>query len=84
VSVPDVGSRTWARASGRSPTQSTSPVQSLRLLSFLQTPACGPVTTQWGSESLGWYDGRRLVGAGLVQYPRVPGSRPSARTYAAV
>ncbi|MFI7065282.1 lipid II:glycine glycyltransferase FemX [Kribbella sp. NPDC050124] len=43
-----------------------------RSVSFLQTPAWGRVKTAWGSESLGWYDGRRLVGAGLVLHRPVP------------
>jgi vancomycin resistance protein VanK len=41
-------------------------------VSFLQTPAWGRVKTAWRSESLGWYDGRRLVGAGLVLHRPVP------------
>ncbi|WP_436775165.1 lipid II:glycine glycyltransferase FemX [Yinghuangia sp. YIM S09857] len=41
-------------------------------VSFLQTPAWGRVKTEWRSESLGWYDGRRLVGAGLVLHRPVP------------
>ncbi|RKN39297.1 lipid II:glycine glycyltransferase FemX [Streptomyces hoynatensis] len=47
-------------------------VQAQRSVSFLQTPAWGRVKTEWRSESLGWYDGRRLVGAGLVLYRPVP------------
>ncbi|GGV07061.1 peptidoglycan bridge formation protein FemAB [Streptomyces spectabilis] len=43
-----------------------------RSVSFLQTPAWGRVKTEWRSESLGWFDGRRLVGAGLVLHRRVP------------
>ncbi|MEU6139015.1 peptidoglycan bridge formation glycyltransferase FemA/FemB family protein [Streptomyces sp. NPDC047081] len=41
-------------------------------VSFLQTPAWGRVKTEWRSESLGWYDGGRLVGAGLVLHRPVP------------
>lgn len=40
--------------------------------SFLQTPAWGAVKTEWRSESLGWFDGSTLVGAGLVLYRQVP------------
>ncbi|TCC06038.1 lipid II:glycine glycyltransferase FemX [Kribbella soli] len=47
-------------------------VQAQRSVSFLQTPAWGRVKTEWRSESLGWYDGRRLVGAGLVLHRPVP------------
>jgi vancomycin resistance protein VanK len=47
-------------------------VASQRSVSFLQTPAWGRVKTEWRSESLGWYDGARLVGAGLVLYRPVP------------
>ncbi|MEV6270882.1 peptidoglycan bridge formation glycyltransferase FemA/FemB family protein [Kribbella sp. NPDC051936] len=43
-----------------------------RSVSFLQTPAWGRVKTEWRSESLGWYDGPRLVGAGLVLHRPVP------------
>jgi lipid II:glycine glycyltransferase (peptidoglycan interpeptide bridge formation enzyme) len=43
-----------------------------RSVSFLQTPAWGRVKTEWRSESLGWHDGRRLVGAGLVLHRPVP------------
>ncbi|MBD0839419.1 lipid II:glycine glycyltransferase FemX [Streptomyces sp. TRM68416] len=47
-------------------------VRTQRSVSFLQTPAWGRVKTEWRSESLGWFDGRRLVGAGLVLYRPVP------------
>ena len=43
--------------------------------SFLQVPEWGAVKTGWRHESLGWFDGQRLVGAGLVLYrpgPRLP------------
>ena len=40
--------------------------------SFLQTPAWGTVKGEWRSESLGWYDGSTLVGAGLVLYRDLP------------
>lgn len=41
-------------------------------VSFLQTPGWGRVKTDWRSESLGWCDGRELVGAGLVLHRPVP------------
>ncbi|MFI1722309.1 lipid II:glycine glycyltransferase FemX [Streptomyces sp. NPDC020489] len=46
--------------------------QAQRSVSFLQTPAWGRVKTEWRSESLGWFDGGRLIGAGLVLYRPVP------------
>jgi lipid II:glycine glycyltransferase (peptidoglycan interpeptide bridge formation enzyme) len=41
-------------------------------VSFLQTPAWAGVKSEWSSESLGWFDGAELVGAGLVLYRRIP------------
>ena len=40
--------------------------------SFLQTPAWGEVKSEWRRESLGWFDGGDLVGAGLVLYRQLP------------
>jgi lipid II:glycine glycyltransferase (peptidoglycan interpeptide bridge formation enzyme) len=40
--------------------------------SFLQTPAWATVKPEWRGESIGWYDGDRLVGAGLVLYRKLP------------
>jgi lipid II:glycine glycyltransferase (peptidoglycan interpeptide bridge formation enzyme) len=40
--------------------------------SFLQTPAWATVKSEWRAESLGWYDGDRLAGAGLVLYRQLP------------
>lgn len=43
--------------------------------SFLQLPEWGELKSDWRHESLGWFDGSRLVGAGLVLYrpvPRIP------------
>ncbi len=40
--------------------------------SFLQLPEWGAVKVGWRSESIGWFDGSRLVGAGLVLYRPVP------------
>ncbi|MFC8348271.1 lipid II:glycine glycyltransferase FemX [Streptomyces sp. NPDC057280] len=47
-------------------------VRAQRSVSFLQTPAWGRVKTEWRSESLGWFEGRRMVGAGLVLHRPVP------------
>ncbi|MFB7600145.1 lipid II:glycine glycyltransferase FemX [Streptomyces sp. NPDC056160] len=47
-------------------------VRAQRSVSFLQTPSWGRVKTEWRSESLGWFVGRRLVGAGLVLHRPVP------------
>ncbi|WP_028808119.1 peptidoglycan bridge formation glycyltransferase FemA/FemB family protein [Streptomyces canus] len=47
-------------------------VRTRRSVSFLQTPAWARVKTEWHGESLGWYDGRQLVGAGLVLHRPVP------------
>jgi lipid II:glycine glycyltransferase (peptidoglycan interpeptide bridge formation enzyme) len=47
-------------------------VRTQRSVSFLQTPAWGRVKTEWRSESLGWYEGRQLVGVGLVLHRPVP------------
>jgi lipid II:glycine glycyltransferase (peptidoglycan interpeptide bridge formation enzyme) len=43
-----------------------------RSVSFLQLPEWGAVKTEWRSESLGWYDGPRLVGVALVLHRPVP------------
>ncbi len=40
--------------------------------SFLQTPAWAQVKAEWGSERIGWYDGDRLVGTGLVLLRQIP------------
>ncbi|MFD9869360.1 lipid II:glycine glycyltransferase FemX [Streptomyces niveus] len=47
-------------------------VRAQRSVSFLQTPAWAGVKTEWRGESIGWFDGRRLVGAGLVLHRPVP------------
>ncbi|WP_344335157.1 lipid II:glycine glycyltransferase FemX [Kitasatospora putterlickiae] len=47
-------------------------VRAQRSVSFLQTPAWGRVKTEWRSESLGWFDGPHLVGAGLVLHRPLP------------
>ena len=41
-------------------------------VSFLQTPAWGKTKAGWQSESLGWFEGEQLVGAGLVLLRKVP------------
>lgn len=40
--------------------------------SFLQTPAWAAVKKEWRGESLGWFDGDELIGAGLVLYRQLP------------
>jgi vancomycin resistance protein VanK len=47
-------------------------VASRRSASFLQTPAWGRVKSEWRRESLGWFAGDELVGAGLVLYRQLP------------
>jgi vancomycin resistance protein VanK len=46
-------------------------------VSFLQTPGWATVKSEWRGESLGWFDGDDLVGAGLVLYRDVPRLRRS-------
>lgn len=41
-------------------------------VSFLQTPAWAQVKAEWRGESVGWFAGGELVGAGLVLYRKVP------------
>jgi lipid II:glycine glycyltransferase (peptidoglycan interpeptide bridge formation enzyme) len=40
--------------------------------SYLQCPSWGVMPPRWTPESLGWFAGSTLVGAGLVLYRRVP------------
>jgi lipid II:glycine glycyltransferase (peptidoglycan interpeptide bridge formation enzyme) len=40
--------------------------------SFLQTPAWATVKSEWRGESIGWFDGETVVGAGLVLYRSIP------------
>ena len=47
-------------------------VESRDSVSFLQTPAWASVKREWRAESLGWFDGEQLVGAGLVLYRSAP------------
>src|SRR5262249_6780558 len=44
-----------------------------RSASFLQCPSWAGVKAEWGHLGLGWYDGPKLVGAGLVLLRRTPG-----------
>jgi len=41
-------------------------------ISFLQVPSWAGVKAEWQHESLGWFDGDDLVGAGLVLLRQVP------------
>ncbi|MFC6360235.1 lipid II:glycine glycyltransferase FemX [Luteococcus peritonei] len=41
-------------------------------VSFLQLPAWATVKPEWRAESLGWFDGTELIGAGLVLYRQMP------------
>lgn len=41
-------------------------------VSFLQLPEWGQVKQGWRSESVGWFEASRLVGAGLILYRPVP------------
>jgi len=41
-------------------------------VSFLQTPAWGKVKSDWSAKSLGWFDGEKLVGAGLMLTRKLP------------
>lgn len=50
-------------------------------VSFLQLPEWGEVKVGWTSESLGWFDGARLVGAGLVLYRPVPKIKARSLAY---
>jgi len=47
-------------------------VASRSSVSFLQLPEWAGVKTGWQSESLGWFDGSHIVGAGLVLYRPIP------------
>ena len=46
--------------------------QGTGLVSALQVPGWAAVKSDWRNESLGWFDGQALVGAGLVLYRQVP------------
>ena len=40
--------------------------------SFLQVPAWAEVKAEWGAESVGWFHGDQIIGAGLVLYRQLP------------
>jgi lipid II:glycine glycyltransferase (peptidoglycan interpeptide bridge formation enzyme) len=40
--------------------------------SFLQTPAWGEVKSDWRSQSVGWFEADRMVGAALVLHRAIP------------
>ena len=41
-------------------------------VSFLQLPEWGKVKAGWRPQSIGWFQGSTLVGAGLVLYRPIP------------
>lgn len=47
-------------------------IRSRHTVSFLQTPAWARVKNEWRGESIGWFAGTELVGAGLVLYRQLP------------
>ena len=47
-------------------------IRSRRSVSFLQTPAWGRVKSEWRHESIGFFRGDELAGAGLVLYRQLP------------
>jgi lipid II:glycine glycyltransferase (peptidoglycan interpeptide bridge formation enzyme) len=55
-----------------SPDQHLAFVNSLPSASFLQTPAWGKVKSEWKSESIGWFDGEKQVGAALLLLRKLP------------
>jgi lipid II:glycine glycyltransferase (peptidoglycan interpeptide bridge formation enzyme) len=55
-----------------SPEQHLAFVRAQRSTSFLQTPAWARVKAEWRAESLGWFAGDDLVGAGLVLHRAIP------------
>jgi lipid II:glycine glycyltransferase (peptidoglycan interpeptide bridge formation enzyme) len=54
------------------PTDHLAFIEKQRSASFLQTPAWGNVKGEWRHESIGWFRGGDLVGAGLVLYRQLP------------
>lgn len=50
-------------------------------VSFLQLPEWGAVKVGWRPQSIGWFDGSRLVGAALVLYRPVPRLRQRSLAY---
>jgi lipid II:glycine glycyltransferase (peptidoglycan interpeptide bridge formation enzyme) len=59
-----------------SPEQHLAFVRAQPSVSFLQTPAWARVKSEWRAESLGWFAGDDLVGAGLVLHRAIPVPRP--------
>jgi len=72
-------------AKPRKPTQAPSPLSirpitreqheewaAHRTCSFLQLPGWADVKREWTHESLGWFEGEHMVGAGLVLYRWIP------------
>jgi vancomycin resistance protein VanK len=55
-----------------SPEQHLAFVRAQPTVSFLQTPAWAAVKSEWRAESLGWFAGGDLVGAGLVLHRPIP------------
>ena len=55
-----------------SPEQHLAFVRAQAWTSFLQTPAWAKVKPEWRAESLGWFAGSDLVGAGLVLHRNLP------------
>ena len=55
-----------------SPEQHLAFERAQRSTSFLQTPAWARVKAEWRAESLGWFAGDDLVGAGLVLHRAIP------------
>jgi lipid II:glycine glycyltransferase (peptidoglycan interpeptide bridge formation enzyme) len=47
-------------------------LRTVRSASFLQTPGWGEVKSQWRAESIGFFAGDQLAGAGLVLYRSLP------------
>ena len=68
--APSVGRRPDVRAITTAEHRSF--LRTVRSASFLQTPAWGEVKSQWRAESIGFFAGGQLVGAGLVLYRSLP------------
>ena len=56
-------------------------IDSRPFTSFLQLPEWGLVKRWWRSESIGWFEASRMVGAGLVLYREVPKVRQRSLAY---
>lgn len=56
-------------------------IQGRPSVSFLQTPAWGEVKSGWSHQSVGWFEGSRLVGAGLVLYRSIPKLKQRSLAY---